>query len=153
MRRRSIGGFITGLIGIILGVPIGFYAYIVLILVLALGGHSLAAYSVYLFFPALFFAILGVCFYFTKARLGGLFMLIATLLYVIPFICGILSVVSAEGATVDHGFISLVCFGNIPTLLTFISSMLGLTAKAKEKVVPYIPFQQPPQQPPHNLGL
>ena len=151
MKRRSIGGFITGLIGILIGLPIGFYSYITLILILALGGLNVLAYSVYLFFPALFFAILGVCFYFTKARLGGVFMLISTLLYIIPFLCGIYAILTLEGATVDHGFMILLCIGNIPSLLTFVSCILGFTARAKQTQMQTPQYPQMPPMPPYTF--
>lgn len=134
MKRRSIGGFVTGLVGILLGIPIGFYAYIVLALLLGLGGFESLAYSVYLFFVAGIIAIIAVCFYFTKAKIGGILMLIATLLYIIPFTCGVYASLSMDESVV--GLIFALIIGNIPTLLLLISAILGLCAKPKTHLIP-----------------
>ena len=134
MKRKSIGGFITGLIGIVIGVPIGFYAYIVLALILGLGGFETLAYSIYLFYFAGIVAVTGICFYLTKARIGGILMLIATLLYLTPFICGLYAIISAGSSILELTFALII--GNLPTVLLIISSILGLCAKSKAKISP-----------------
>ena len=149
MKRRSVGGFVTGLIGLLIGLPVGFYAYFVLALILSLSNHSFLAYSVYSFFAAAIFAIIAVCFYFSKARVGGILMLIATILYLVPFACGLYVILINDGISIELMFV--LAIGNIPTLLIFISALLGLTARVKEKFVPYTPFQQPPQMPPFSF--
>lgn len=130
MKRKSISGFVTGLLGIISGLPIGFYAYIVLALILGLSKYSILAYSVYLFIVAGIVAIVGICFYFTKARIGGILMLIATILYVIPFCCGVYAQLTSNG-DISELFLALT-IGNIPTILMLISAILGLLSKPKQ---------------------
>jgi len=134
MKKRSVGGFVTGLVGIILGVPIGYYAYIVLALILGLGGFENLVYSIYLFVPAGILAIVGVCFYFTRAKLGGALMFVATVLYISPFICGVCAVIQTSGNTAE--FILALLIGNIPTILLLISTILGLSAKPKVYIIP-----------------
>lgn len=130
MKRKSVSGFVTGLLGIIAGLPIGYYAYIVLALVLGLSNHNTLAYSVYLFLVAGIVAITGICFYFTKAKLGGIFMLIATVLYVIPFCCGLYALLLSGGNMGE--LLHALTIGNIPTILMLISSILGLCSKIKQ---------------------
>ena len=127
MKTKSVSGFVTGLLGIVAGVPIGFYAYIVLALVLGLSNHNTLAYSVYLFLVAGIVATTGLCFYFTKAMLGGVFMLIATVLYVIPFCCGLYALISNNGNISELPLALII--GNIPTILLIISTVLGLKSK------------------------
>ena len=143
MKRRSIGGFVTGLIGILSGIPIGFYAYIILALILGLSGHGMLAYSVYAFYIAGIIAIVGICFYFTKARLGGMLMLIATILYIVPFGCGLYALLSSSGSIIELMFALII--GNIPTILLLISAILGLCSKAKAKIsLEATQVEQPP---------
>ena len=130
MKRRSISGFVTGLVGIVSGLPIGFYSFIFLALILGFGGYESLSNSVYLFLAAGILAIIAVCFYFTKARVGGILMLIAFLLYITPYIFGIYALLSSGTPLVEILFLLLV--GNIPTLLLFISAMLGLFSKARQ---------------------
>ena len=132
MKRRSISGFVTGLVGILIGIPTGFYAYIILALLLGLGGFDVLAYSIYLFYIAGIVAIVGICFYFVKARVGGILMLISALLYFVPFACGLYATISlGEDAT---SMIFALMIGNIPTVLLLISAILGLCAKAKPTI-------------------
>ena len=134
MKKRSIGGFVTGLVGIVLGVPIGFYAYVILALILGLGGFENLAYSVYLFIPAGIIAIIGVCFYFTQARIGGTLMFIATVLYISPFVCGVYAVMQTSGSLGE--IILALIIGNIPTILLLISTILGFLAKPRVFIIP-----------------
>ena len=133
MKRKSIGGFVTGLVGIVAGLPIGFYSYLIIGLILAFSENPILAYSVYLFFAAAVLAIVGVCFYFTKARVGGILMLIATLLYLAPFICCLYATLAIGGSILELMFAILI--GNIPTLLLFISAMLGLLSRARPTII------------------
>ena len=130
--RRSIGGFVTGVVGILIALPIAFYSYIVLALILGLSGFEELAYSVYSFLISGVFAIIAVCFYFSKARIGGILMLIATILYIIPFICGIYVIFSIGGVITDLLFALII--GNIPTILLLISAILGLRSKTINKI-------------------
>lgn len=132
MKRRSIGGFVTGLIGLLLGVPIGFYSYLVLVLILALSGQEILTYSVFSFYFAGIFAFIAIFFYFTKAKAGGILMMIATILYIVPFACGVYTVLSDGGSLV--GLMFPLMIGNLPTILLFVSAILGLCAKAKTKI-------------------
>ena len=134
MKKRSIAGFITGIVGVVLGVPIGFYAYIILSLILGLGGFENLVYSVYLFIPAGIIAIIGVSLYFTQARIGGALMFIATVLYISPFVCGVCATIQA-GENFAELILPLI-IGNIPTILLLTSTILGLSARTKVYIIP-----------------
>ena len=134
MKRRSISGFVTGLVGILIGIPTGFYAYIILALLLGLGGFDVLAYSIYLFYVAGIVAIVGICFYFVKARIGAILMLLAAILYLVPFICGLYAVISSNESLIEL-MVALV-IGNIPTILLLVSAILGFCAKAKPTISP-----------------
>ena len=126
MKRKSVSGFITGLLGIIIGLPIGFYAYIVLSLIIGLSNAGIIVYSVYLFYIAGVIAILGICFYFKNAKIGGILMLVASILYLTPFLCGIFTTLINNNL---GELIFALIIGNIPTALLFISAILGLKSK------------------------
>ena len=156
MKRRSIGGFVTGLIGIVLAVPIFILAWYIITFVVGLSlsfsGKEVLAEIIMLVtmftFPiSVILAIVGVCFYFKKARVGGLLMLIATLLALVPFILAFIGISGTENNTFET-LIPLILYssvGNIPTLLMFISAILGLCSKATAKISPDItPNEQTP---------
>ena len=60
-------------------------------------------------------------------------MLFTIILYVIPYICGIYAVSAQSGSIIALMFPLVV--GNLPTLLFIISSILGLTSKAKPRII------------------
>ena len=138
MKRKSVGGFVTGLIGVIAGVPICIYLFYVILLVSAFASIGSTSPVITGFLPvaiwflplAEIFAIVAVCFYFKKARVGGILMLIATILYALPIVLFI--------TIVDGGFsaIFLLVLGFAPVLLFLIAAILGLCAKAKAKISP-----------------
>jgi len=140
MKRRSIGGFVTGLIGVITGVPIGIYLFYVILIVAAfasIGSNStlmtgFLPVSIWFLPLAEIFAIVGVCFYFNKARVGGVLMLIAAILYALPIILFITILEDGFHATF------LLVLGFAPAILFLIAAILGLCARSKTKISPEI---------------
>ena len=129
MKSRSIAGFVTGLIGIIIGVPIGFVAFIALALILAIAGSTMLSYSVYLFALGLIFAIIGVCFYFTQAKIGAIFMFIAAFLYVIPVALGLYVVLTTQNPESLQAYIFTAITWILPAIMMFVSGICGAVAK------------------------
>lgn len=132
MKRKSVSGFIIGLIGSIISVGMCYIVYVLSALILALNslqGNSMILYKIllyaYILSPIL--AIIAICFYFSKARTGGIIMLIASLLnFGLPVFIAI-STVSQEMFLQP-----LLLF--IPAILMLISAMFGIFSK-KQSIV------------------
>ena len=126
MKRKSVAGFVTGLIGILAGIPIGYYMFVVFALVFGLGKAGLIyELSVWALPLAGIFAIVGVCFMFTKSRIGGNIMLLAFALYVFPFVLLL---------TINPANILVFGFGLIPAILFLVSGILGIVAKPTARI-------------------
>lgn len=97
VNRKSVSGFVTGIIGIILGVIISFLSFFVIqtFVMMIMGVIEAASESEELMsgfgttlnlltsinFIANVVAIIAVCFMLKKSRIGGIIMLIASLMY------------------------------------------------------------------------
>lgn len=132
MKRKSTLGFILGIIGLLAGLPIGTYSFVVLGIVLALTGHVLIAHSIYLFYAAAIVAVVSLIIYFIDAKIGGILLLFTILLYVAPFICGVYTLLSNDGSLLE--LIPSLIVGNIPTVFLLISAIIGLKAKPKTPI-------------------
>lgn len=126
MKTKSVSGFVLGVIGLIFSITVSFYAYYVLALIFALSKTSLIYYiALYSNVISNLIVLIGLCFYFTKARIGGIIMLIAFVLNISVFILSL---------TINGIFLSilhLVLIATIPSMLILISSILGLKVKQK----------------------
>jgi len=136
MKRRSISGFILGLLGAISTAIVSFALFLVLTLVFglsdSLGGDVSGGLGITLFTAAYFIssilAIIASCFYFKKARVGGIIMIFAFLLNV--SLVGYSLYLNAKSAI---EIVDLLII--IPTLFIFLSMILGLTSKARPIIV------------------
>ena len=134
--RKSISGFILGLIGVISGIFIGYIAYVLLTLILAFSKFNFLTYSVYLIWISLGIAFIALFFYFNKARIGGYIMLVAAITYAIPFICALIALFSSNTSIAD--FIFQFAVGLIPLVLLSISSVIGIASKTQSQITPNI---------------
>lgn len=126
MKTKSKSGFIVGLLGLIAGIPIGFYAYIVFALIFGLSKASdLYGFSIYMLPLAGAIVVIALLFFFKKAKVGGILMLIASIIYLIPFI---LLIILKGFAFTENIFILII--GIFPAIMFVISAILGLKAKS-----------------------
>ena len=124
MKRKSIPGFIVGLIGLFIGIPIGYYAFWIISLIMALSGMDILVYSTYLIPIAGVLTLIALCFYFNKAKIGGLIMLISSILYIVPFVLAL----TVKGINIGELILQLI-LGLLPAVLTIISTVLAFKSK------------------------
>ena len=136
--RKSVGGFICGLIGAIISTFTAFGLWLVVSIALEFLSSAGAEISTelivttvssILFIVSAFLAIIGSCFYFKKARAGGVMMLIAFLFNVQLYFAPLL-----YGGEITLSMTNLLSY--ISTIFIFISAILGLSAKAQSRVLP-----------------
>lgn len=128
MKTKSKTGFTIGLISILVGIPLGYISYIMLAIIIGFSKLNALTYSVYLLFVSLVLALIAICFYFSKARLGAIIMFVAFGLYLTPFVIGII------GATISNvsilEMLLQLIIGLLPPIAMLISAILGIKAKA-----------------------
>lgn len=136
--RKSVGGFICGLIGAIISSFTAFGLWLVISVALDLitssGGTIefqliVTTVSSILFIVSALLAIIGSCFYFRKARVGGVMMLIAFIFNVQLYIAPLL-----YGGQITFSMSNLLTY--ISTILILLSAIFGLSAKAQSRVLP-----------------
>lgn len=132
MKRKSKLGLFLGILGLLLGLPIGAYSFVIVGIILALTGHFLVAHSIYLFYAAAIVAFISLITYFIDAKIGGILLLFTILLYVTPFVCGVYTLISKDGSILE--LIPSLIVGNIPTIFLLSSAILGLKAKPKTHI-------------------
>ena len=132
MKRKSKLGLFLGILGLLLGLPIGAYSFVIVGIILALTGHVLIAHSIYLFYAAGIVAFISLIVYFIDAKVGGILLLFTILLYVTPFICGVYALLSNDGSLLE--LIPSLIVGNIPTIFLLSSAILGSKAKPKTQI-------------------
>ncbi len=124
MKTKSILGFVLGLIGLLLSIAVSIYSYFVLAIIFAVAKTSFIYYiALYANLISNIIIIIGLCFYFTKARIGGIIMIVAFVLNIFVFVMCL---------TINQIFLSvlpLVIIAIIPSILLLISSVLGLKTK------------------------
>ena len=126
MKTKSKSGFIVGLLGLLSGLPIGYYAYVIFTLVFGLSkAGSIYMLSIYMLPLAGIIALIALFFFFKKAKLSGILMLLATIVYLIPFIL----LITMKGFAFTENIFILV-IGIFPAILFVISAILGLKAKS-----------------------
>jgi len=126
MKRKSVGGFITGLLGVVGSGIVGWYVYLILAITLDLANAAKAEVSGVglivtlglLYLVSILLGVIGICFYFKKAKTGGIIMTIAT-------ICN--AALPVYSLSTDFNFGLIIIF--IPTVLLFVSAILGLCSK------------------------
>ena len=137
MKRKSVGGFITGLLGVIGAGIVGWYVYLIIAITLdfanaangEVSGAGLIVTLALLYLVSILLGVIAICFYFKNAKAGGIIMTIATL-------CN--AALPVYSLSTDFNFGLVIVF--IPTVLLFISAILGLCSKKQLIVV-----QQPVQ--------
>ncbi len=132
MKSRSVSGFIFGLLSVILGVPIGYLSFAVLTLTFALTNNIVFVSSVYLIAFALISALIGICFYFHRARFGCVFMFLAFILYVIPHALFLYVAYSSVEIPEPNSVIVQTLLFLVPALLMFVSGIFGARSKRKK---------------------
>jgi len=125
MKRKSVGGFVTGLIGTIGSLFLSYYIYVILSLVVGLAEEITTELMIlqilcYLYFASVILGIVAVCFYFKKARLGGFLMLGAT-------ICNAAFPVYTVLMGGEMEIFAILMF--LPIILLMISMFLGIFSK------------------------
>ena len=126
MKRKSVAGFVTGLIGTIGAGFMAYYVYIIFAIAIGLSessngktaGTTILKLLGIAYFASVILGIIAVCFYFKKARLGGIIMLFATIAN------AALPVYSAIG---EMSFYLVIIF--IPAILMGISALCGIFSK------------------------
>ena len=126
MKRKSVGGFITGLLGVIGSGIVGWYVYLILAITLDLAsatetevsGVGLIATLALLYLVSIVLGIIGICFYFKKAKAGGIIMTIATL-------CN--AALPGYSLATDFNFGLIIIL--VPTILLLVSALLGMFSK------------------------
>ena len=128
MKRKSVPGFVLGIIGILSSFVVGYILYAVMTIVFAFSSafgaeNLLLTILFYAHMVAPILAIIGVCFYFNKARVGGILMLVATILNVALPIYFILN--NSDLSIQTFGFL-------IPAIFMFISAICGIFSKSTQ---------------------
>ncbi len=131
MKRKSILGFVTGLIGAIGSAILAFYIYVVFAIVFGfadaakssdLNNENITKILLIIYCLSVILAIIAICFYFSKARVGGFLMLMATIANA-TFLVYII-----KNTSIAFSLIFLF----LPTILLFISTLAGLFSKVEK---------------------
>lgn len=126
MKRKSVFGFVTGILGLIAAGIIGFYVYLVFGIAIGLSEAANGATMQttilkiieILYFASIALALISVCFYFNKAKVGGRLMFIAAALN---------AALPIYGATGDIDVSIVIVF--VPLVLFIISALSGSFSK------------------------
>lgn len=124
--RKSIPGFILGLLGSIGGAIVSFYAWVILNLVFGFIGEALMFFRTALLLNIIsnLVAFIASFFYFKKAKMGGILMFIATILNAYLFVI----LFTTENVSKS---LSLIIVTLLPSCLMLISALLGLFSKKR----------------------
>ena len=80
MKRKSVGGFVTGLLGVIGAGIVGWYVYLIIAITLDLAnavdgevsGAGLIVTLALLYLVSILLGVIAICFYFKNAKAGGI---------------------------------------------------------------------------------
>lgn len=129
MKRKSISGFVLGLLSGLFSVGLGYFTFAPLILVLALSVGNFWANAI--IFSAILYSmcgissIIGACLCFRHARAGGIVLLVSALISLIFPI--LFTYVCIQNLNIF--IIALIC---IPSILSLIGGIVGIIAKPIE---------------------
>jgi len=137
MKKRSIPSFVLGLLAGLLVFVFGYVVTIVFGLVAGLSEevgeifvkfHSISSYLLY---AGAILSILGSAFCFSKARVGGILLIIASILFLIfPVLNTYLVIIHFS---IDSIFILLLTY--IPFVFSFISSILAMNGRVRHQLI------------------
>lgn len=137
MKRRSIPSFVLGLLSGISVFAFGAVAILIFGLMAGLSDkvgevfESVHAVSTYLFYAGAVLSILGSAFCFSKSRVGGILMIIASaLLIVFPILNTIMIVLTSN---VESIFLIVLTY--VPSILTIIGAVLAMKGRIIQQII------------------
>lgn len=126
MKTKSISGFIVGLISIILAAIISVYSYVVLGIIFSVAKVPNFYYvTLYANLISVAIGLIALFFYFKKAKIGGIIMLIAFIMNIALF------VFAATLGTSVADMIWFLILGCTPSIMMFISATLAIVSKSQ----------------------